>query len=182
MALITYLTRIQFDHGALALLAGELAALGLRRPLVVTDRGLVASGLVERLHAALPARGAAAVYDGTPENPTERAVWQALERYQAAACDGVIGFGGGSSMDLGKAVALLATHAPPLTQYMMAEGGVPRITAAVAPVVAIPTTAGTGSEVGRGAVIVLDDGRKLALISPHLIPRLAICDPSLTLG
>ncbi|MBM3516812.1 MAG: iron-containing alcohol dehydrogenase [Alphaproteobacteria bacterium] len=182
MALITYLTRIQFDHGALALLAGELAALGLRRPLVVTDRGLVASGLVERLHAALPARGAAAVYDGTPENPTERAVWQALERYQAAACDGVIGFGGGSSMDLGKAVALLATHAPPLTQYMMAEGGVRRITAAVAPVVAIPTTAGTGSEVGRGAVIVLDDGRKLALISPHLIPRLAICDPSLTLG
>ena len=85
-------------------------------------------------------------------------------------------------MDLAKAVSLLATHEGPLRQYAMIEGGVPRITAKVAPVVAIPTTAGTGSEVGRGAVIVFDDHRKLALISPHLIPRVALCDPELTFG
>ena len=84
-------------------------------------------------------------------------------------------------MDLAKAVALLATHPGELTQYMAVEGGVARITPKVAPVIAIPTTSGTGSEVGRGAVVILEDGRKLALISPHLIPRLALCDPELTL-
>ncbi len=106
----------------------------------------------------------------------------ALARYRDGGCDGVVALGGGSSIDLGKAVALLATHAPPLLQYALVEGGGARITAAVAPLIAIPTTAGTGSEVGRGAVIVLGDGRKLGLISPHLLPRAALCDPDLTLG
>jgi alcohol dehydrogenase class IV len=79
-------------------------------------------------------------------------------------------------------VAILATHpGPSLAPYAMIEGGARRITPAVAPVVAIPTTAGTGSEVGRGAIIVLDDGRKLGIGSPNLIPKLALCDPELTL-
>jgi alcohol dehydrogenase class IV len=94
----------------------------------------------------------------------------------------VIGLGGGSSIDLGKAVALMATHEGALKSYMVIEGGVSRITAAMAPVIAIPTTAGTGSEVGRGAVIILADGRKLTMISPHMIPKVAICDPELTYG
>jgi hypothetical protein len=181
VALITYLTRIQFDFGALDLLADELKLLGVTRPLIVTDRGVVAAGLAARVTAKLGAPPAA-TFDATPANPTERAVMAALEAYRGAQADGVIGVGGGSSMDLAKMVALLATHAPPLRQYAMVEGGAPRITPKVAPMLAIPTTAGTGSEVGRGAVIVFDDRRKLAVISPHLIPKLALCDPELTLG
>jgi 4-hydroxybutyrate dehydrogenase len=103
------------------------------------------------------------------------------EAYRAHGADGIVAVGGGSSMDLAKAVALLATHPGPLVQYAMVEGGFARITSAVAPVIAIPTTAGTGSEVGRGAVIVMADGRKLGLISPNLVPRVALCDPELTL-
>jgi alcohol dehydrogenase class IV len=147
----------------------------------VTDPGLASGPLAARLAAALGDLPFT-LFAETPANPTEAAVLAALARYREAGCDGVVAFGGGSSMDLGKAVALLATHAPPLAQYALVEGGVQRITAAVAPVIAIPTTAGTGSEVGRGAVIVLGDGRKVGLISPHLLPKAAICDPDLTLG
>jgi alcohol dehydrogenase class IV len=181
MALITYLTRIQFDFGAIRLLPDELKLLNVRRPLIVTDKGVVAAGLVDRVRGAMGV-AAAATYDGTPANPTEAASVEAADVYRASGADGIIAIGGGSSMDLAKAVALLATHEGPLRQYAMVEGGVPRITPKVAPVVAIPTTAGTGSEVGRGAVIVFEDHRKLALISPHLIPRLALCDPELTFG
>ncbi len=117
-----------------------------------------------------------------PPNPTEDAAEAAAALYREAGCDGVVGLGGGSSMDLAKAVALLATHDGPLVRYAAIEGGAPRITAHVAPVVAIPTTSGTGSEVGRGAMITFRDRRKLALLSPHLIPKRAICDPELTLG
>jgi alcohol dehydrogenase class IV len=181
MALISYLTTVHFDHGAIALAGQECRRLGIARPLVVTDPGLAAGPLLARLREALgdlPWH----LYGDTPANPTEAAVLAALGRYREAGCDGVVALGGGSSMDLGKAVALLATHAPPLLQYALVEGGIARITAAVAPLIAIPTTAGTGSEVGRGAVIVLADGRKLGLISPHLLPKVALCDPDLTLG
>jgi len=182
MALITYLTTIQFDFGAVKLLESELPKLGISRPLIVTDRGVVAAGVADRVKECLPGNTPVAVYDGTPENPTEQAVKQALALYRAQGCDGIVAVGGGSSMDLAKAVAVLATHPEPLTQYMAVEGGGPRITAKIAPVVAIPTTAGTGSEVGRGAVIILDDGRKLAMLSPNLLPKLALCDPELTFG
>lgn len=181
MALITYLTRIQFDYGAIRLLPDEMRLAGIARPLLVTDKGVVAAGIAARVAAAM-APAPRATFDATPSNPTERAVEAALETYRAEGCDGVIAVGGGSSMDLAKAVALMATHPGALAQYMAIEGGVARITPKVAPVIAVPTTAGTGSEVGRGAVVILNDGRKLALISPHLIPRLALCDPELTLG
>ena len=180
MALITYLTRIQFDFGALSLLADEMALLGIARPLVVTDRGLLTLGMVDRLVEALADPPAASIFDDTPQNPTEDAARAAAFMYRDGRCDGVIGYGGGSSMDLAKAVALMATHDGPLARFALVEGGVARITSAVAPVIAIPTTAGTGSEVGRGAVIIMDDGRKLGVISPRLIPRLALCDPELT--
>ena len=179
MALITYLTRIQFDFGALSLLADEMALLGIARPLVVTDRGLLTLGMVDRLVEALADPPAASIFDDTPQNPTEDAARAAAFMYRDGRCDGVIGYGGGSSMDLAKAVALMATHDGPLARFALVEGGVARITSAVAPVIAIPTTAGTGSEVGRGAVIIMDDGRKLGVISPRLIPRLALCDPEL---
>ncbi|KAA2237033.1 iron-containing alcohol dehydrogenase [Salinarimonas soli] len=181
MALITYLTTIRFGAGVLAELPEDLDALELRRPLIVTDRGVAAAGLVERLFAALGGRPRI-VFDDVPSNPTEAAALQALDLYRAEGCDGVIGFGGGSPIDLAKAVAILATHPGPLAQYAMIDGGVARITDRVAPVIAIPTTAGTGSEVGRGSLMNLADGRKVGLISPYLIPRRAVSDPDLTLG
>ncbi len=183
MALITYLTRIQFDFGALKLLDAELQLLGIRRPLIVTDKGVVAAGLWGRVKEQLPGNMPIALYDGTPENPTEAAVRDALKIYKDEGCDGIVAIGGGSPMDLAKGVALMATHpGNSLQAYSFVEGGAARITAKVAPIVAIPTTSGTGSEVSRGGVIIMDSGRKLAIGSPHLIPRLALIDPELTLG
>ena len=107
----------------------------------------------------------------------------ALKIYKEEGCDGIIAIGGGSPMDLAKAVGLMATHpGKSLQPYSFVEGGAAKITAAVAPIVAIPTTSGTGSEVSRGGVIIMDSGRKLAIGSPHLIPKLALIDPELTLG
>ncbi len=180
MDLITYLTRIQFGAGALSCLASELGMLAARAPLIITDRGVVAAGLAGRVTAMLP--GPSPVFDETPGNPTEAAMRQAAAAYREGVCDSIVAIGGGSSIDLAKAVALIVGHPEPLAQYAAILGGVSRITAAMPAVIAIPTTAGTGSEVGRAALITLDDGRKLGFISPHLIPNVAICDPELTLG
>jgi alcohol dehydrogenase class IV len=106
----------------------------------------------------------------------------ATELYHREHCDGLIAVGGGSSIDLAKGVAIAATHEGPLKTYATIEGGSPKITDRVAPVIAVPTTAGTGSEVARGAIVIVDDGRKLGFHSWHLVPKTAICDPELTLG
>jgi alcohol dehydrogenase class IV len=127
MALITYLTRIQFDFGAIRLLPDELKLAGIARPMLVTDRGVVAAGIAQRVADAM-APSPLAMFDGTPSNPTERATKAALEIYRAHGCDGLVAVGGGSAMDLAKAVALLATHPGDLAQYMAIEGGVARIT------------------------------------------------------
>lgn len=180
MSLIQYLTNITLAPGAVTTLGEVLFGLGVKKPLLVTDQGVLRTAAYAKVLEAvgLPM----AVYSDTPSNPTEEAVEDALAVYQYEGCDSVIGLGGGSPIDLAKAVALLATHAPPLTQYALVLGGLARITSAVAPIVAIPTTAGTGSEVGRGALITLRDGRKLGLISPFIIPRHALCDPEITLS
>ncbi|GHD50913.1 iron-containing alcohol dehydrogenase [Thalassobaculum fulvum] len=181
MTLISYLTNITFDHGAVKTLGAEMEALGMKRPLIVTDKGLVAAGLIDTVRGVIPNDKAATIFDGTPANPTEAAAKQALAAYREAGCDGIVAVGGGSSMDLAKAVMLMVEHPGALDDYAMIKGGVPKITANMPPLIAIPTTAGTGSEVGRGAVIVMDSGVKTALVSPHLIPKRAICDPDLTL-
>lgn len=182
MALINYLTQIQFEPGAVKLVQGECAKLGIVRPLIVTDKGVRAAGLLDRLIGALDNGAALPVFDDTPPNPNESAVRAAAVLYKSENCDGLIALGGGSAIDLAKGVALLATHEGALKEYAVIEGGAAKITPKVAPLIAIPTTAGTGSEVGRGAVLIMADGRKLAVISPHLIPRVAICDPELTHG
>jgi 4-hydroxybutyrate dehydrogenase len=182
MALISYLTKIQFEFGALTLLPEELAGLGVKRPMLVTDPGLRETGLPEWALHVLPDGTSLPVFDSTPANPTEEAVRAALALFREADSDGLIALGGGSSMDLAKAVALLSGHPDPLAQYAASEGGMARIRPVMPPLIAIPTTAGTGSEVGRGAVITLTDGRKLGFVSPHMIPKVAICDPELTLG
>lgn len=183
MALIGYLTQIEFGSGALSTLPSSLAQLGVSRPLVVTDKGIVQAGLMDVLMRSLgDAVDDVTLFDATPSNPTEDAVEQALELFRESRCDGLVAFGGGSSIDLAKGVSLLATHPGPLQDYALILGGLERITPAVAPLIAVPTTAGTGSEVGRGALITLRDQRKLGFISPHLIPKRALCDPDLTIG
>jgi len=154
--------------------------LGIQHPLLIADHGIAAAGLLDRARALLPSD--TQVFLETPPNPTEAAVIAALSVYREHQCDGVVAIGGGSPIDLAKGVALLASHPGALEQYAVIYGGLARITPAVAPLIAIPTTAGTGAEVGRAALLTLDDGRKLGMISPYLIPKRAICDPELTLG
>lgn len=182
MALIQYLTRLHFGPGVLEeALAQELSSGGARRVLVVTDAGVVAAGLVDRLLAALPAGVVAAIFDATPENPTEAAVRAAAGAYRSAGAEAFIALGGGSPMDLAKGAALAASHAGPLIDYAAIHGGAVKIKA-LPPLFCVPTTAGTGSEVGRGAIITLKGGRKLGFLSPHFIPRASIADPTLTLS
>lgn len=181
MAFIYYITQVQLDFGALRLLPAECERTGMRKPLVVTDAGVRAAGVLDKALSALGDMPRA-VFDQTPSNPTESAVRAAVEVYSSRGCDGLVAVGGGSSIDLAKGVAIAATHPGPLTTYATIEGGSARITDRVAPLIAVPTTAGTGSEVARGAIVIVDDGRKLGFHSWHLVPKTAICDPELTLG
>ncbi|MGZ8255564.1 MAG: iron-containing alcohol dehydrogenase, partial [Burkholderiaceae bacterium] len=144
MGLIYYITQVQFDFGALSLARAECERVCIRRPLICTDRGVVAAGLLERLEAALGGLDVA-VFADTPSNPTEAAVMKAVEAYRAHDADGLVALGGGSPIDLAKGVAIMATHAGVLADYATILGGSPKITASVAPLIAIPTTAGTGS-------------------------------------
>ncbi len=181
MARIQYLTQIDLDHGAVRLLPAECARVGMKRPLVVTDAGVRAAGVLQ--HALDALRDVPhAVFDGTPSNPTEAAVRAAVEVYRREGCDGLVAVGGGSSIDLAKGVAIAVTHPGPLKTYATIEGGSALITERAAPLIAVPTTAGTGSEVARGAIVIVDDGRKLGFHSWHLMPRAALLDPDLTLG
>lgn len=180
MNIIQYLTTIHFGPGAVSSLRDTLSELGISKPLVISDRGVKAAGLLDG--DAMQVLSSAPTFLDVPTNPTESAVKEALAVYQQHGCNGVVAIGGGSPIDLAKGVALLAIHEGDLEQYAAILGGIPKITNAVAPLVAVPTTAGTGSEVGRAALITLDDGRKLGFISQFLIPRRAICDPELTLG
>ena len=177
---ISYLTTASFGFGASGLLGDVLAELAIARPFVVTDPGVRTAGIADGVVAAAVEPDRATWFDRTPPNPTEAAVLEATEAFRFGECDGIVAIGGGSSLDLAKGVALLATHPGPLVDYAAVHGGVERITSRVVRTVAIPTTAGTGSEVGRAAMINVD-GRKLDFISPHLFPARALCDPGLTL-
>jgi 4-hydroxybutyrate dehydrogenase len=181
MAQILYVTNILIDFGVLAQLKAECERVGIRKALIVTDAGVKAAGLLDKALAALPGPSPA-VFDQTPSNPTEAAVRSAVEFYRREACDGLIALGGGSAIDCAKGVAIASTHEGPLKTYATIEGGSPKITDRVPPLIAVPTTAGTGSEVARGAIVIVDDGRKLGFHSWHLVPRTALLDPELTLG
>ena len=181
MAFIYYVTQIQFDFGAVKLLKQECARVGITRPLIVTDAGVKAAGILQIALDQLPGM-ACAVFDQTPSNPTEAAVRAAAALYKTSNCDGLIAVGGGSAIDCAKGVAITATHDEPLTNYATIEGGSLKITDRAAPMIAVPTTSGTGSEVARGAIIIVGDGRKLGFHSWHIVPKAAICDPELTLG
>ena len=181
MAQILYLTNIQIDFGVLSTLGAECEKANIKRPLIVTDAGVKAVGILQKAVDALQGFPVA-VFDQTPSNPNEAAVRAAVAMYHANRCDGLIALGGGSSIDCAKGVAIAATHEGPLKTYATIEGGSLKITSAVSPIIAVPTTAGTGSEVARGAILIVDDGRKLGFHSWGLVPKAALLDPELTLG
>ncbi|HSG02849.1 MAG TPA: iron-containing alcohol dehydrogenase [Marinobacterium sp.] len=182
MHLINYLTRVQFGFGSIASLQSECDLLGIKRPLFVTDKGVRAAGVLDQVTQYSAGFSDDQVFDETPSNPNEAMVRKAAAQFRDGDFDGLVAVGGGSAIDLAKGVAVCATHPGSLSQYALIEGGLSRITSATAPVIAVPTTAGTGSEVGRGGVLILDDGRKVGVISPYVVPKVAICDPELTLG
>jgi len=177
MSLIFYITQVQFDFGAVRLLQQECQRVGIQRPLVVTDAGVRAAGVLQKALDALP-DVPVSVFDQTPSNPTEAAVRAAAARCHAHHCDGLVAVGGGLAIDCAKGVAIAATHSAALAHYATIEGGSPRITDRVAPIIAVPTTSGTGSEVARGAIVIVDDGRKLGFHSWHLVPKAALCNRS----
>jgi len=174
---IAYLTDIHFGVGVAAVVPELLERFGVARPLVVTDASLIELGMPQRLGLA-----GAEAFAGTETNPTEANLRDCLAHYRSAACDGLVALGGGAPLDLAKLVGMMVAHAPALEQYAILRGGTARIVAPLPPLVAVPTTAGSGSEVGRAALLRLDSGRKLGFLSPLLLPKAAVCDPSLTLS
>ena len=178
---LNYFNRPYFENGAIRKLSEVLIAQQINNPLICTDPGLSSVGMTDKIKNLISSDFSSSFFEETPANPTEEAVMNALKVYKDNNCDGVVGFGGGSSMDLAKAVALMANHDGDLMDYSVNEGGYGKITETI-PMVAIPTTAGTGSEVSVGSLIVMNDGRKLIFASPHLMPNAAICDPELTIG
>jgi alcohol dehydrogenase class IV len=179
-----YPTRIIYGAGALASLPAEAKALGAKKALIVADPGVTKAGISEKVKSTLEAGGIpAVVFDGIGENPTDDHAVAAIEAYKAAKADLVIALGGGSPLDVGKVVRIGANHPLPLDQYDAFKGGVEKLTEPVPPMIAIPTTAGTGSEVGRSAVLTLKaTHRKTIFFAPKLLANAAILDPELTIG
>lgn len=176
-------TRILFGAGALSELGNEAKRLRIKRALLVTDRGLVQCGIANRIQEQAKRAGIdCRAFDRVDPNPIEENVLEGAEQYQEENCDGVMGLGGGSPLDAAKAIRLRLTHPLPLDQYDDQAQGSERIGPNLPPMIAIPTTAGTGSEVGRSAVIILKaTDRKTVIFSPYLVPSVAIADPELTL-
>ena len=178
---LNYFNRPYFENGAIKKVSEVLKTHEIKNPLICTDPGLSSIGMTDKIKDLISNDISVSFYEETPANPTENAVNDALDLYKSNDCDGVIGFGGGSSIDLAKAVALMANHKGELINYSVNEGGYEKITKTT-PMIAIPTTSGTGSEVSIGSLITMNDGRKLIYASPHLMPIAAICDPELTIG
>ncbi len=177
-------TRILFGEGVLSDLPGELESLGAGKVLLVSDKGLVKAGLVGRVRDVLEAGGVSVVvFDQVSPNPTGGQVDEGAGVFRSEGCDAVVGLGGGSPMDAAKAIQLRIHHTEPLKVYDDLLGGDAKVTGPLPPMVAVPTTSGTGSEVSRSAVVTLEDvGRKVVIFSPRLMPSVALCDPELTYG
>jgi len=176
-------TRILFGNGAVREL-GKLAKDLGDTALIVTDQGVVKAGVIDKVRASLDAAGVKhATFDGVHGNPYESDVDEGVAAYRTANAKLVIAVGGGSPLDVGKLVRLMVTHEPPIAQYDDAIGGDAKIVKDVPPMLAVPTTAGTGSEVGRsGVVTVKATGRKTVIFGPRLMANAAILDPELTVG
>ena len=163
-------------------LAPRMKALEIQRPLVVTDSGILAAGLLELTQEALAGIDHAVFHDVQP-NPTDHNVRAGLETYRTEGCDAIIALGGGSVIDAAKGIRVLTTHEGPLEQYYFDVGGVDRIQPNMPPLISIPTTAGTGSEVSRGAIITdTAQNRKRLVAGAGMMSSLSLLDAELTLG
>jgi alcohol dehydrogenase class IV len=183
-ALVTWSfpTTVVFGAGAVDALAAHVQRLGAARALVVTDAGVVKAGIAERVRSILERGGVAAkVFDAVDPNPVEKNVFDGVDSYRAHGASCIVSVGGGSPLDTGKLIALKVSHERPLADYDDAIDGGVHIGPGVPPMVTIPTTAGTGSEVGRSGVVTLAaTGRKTVIFSPHLLAKVALLDPELT--
>ena len=176
MLAVLPLPRLVFGAGALGAVSAELATLGVRRPLLMSDRGLERAGVVASATQSLPQ--GSAVYLDVPENPTLAGADACFAAYRDAGCDGVVALGGGSVLDTAKFVAALGGGGPACAADM--QGKPDAIGTRVAPLVAIPTTVGTGSESSPVAALHFEPGGlAVGTRSPLLVPRVAICDPDL---
>lgn len=181
----SYPTAIRFGAGRIAELAEACAAAGIKKPLLVTDKGLASLPITAATLDLMEAAGLGrAIFAEVDPNPTEINLAAGVIAYRAGGHDGVIAFGGGSGLDLGKAVAFMAGQARPVWEYEDIGDWWSRADAsAIAPVVAVPTTAGTGSEVGRASVLTNSvTHEKKIIFHPKMLPSVVICDPELTVG
>ena len=177
-------TVLFYGADALKDLAPAIQKRGLKSLLLVTDPGLVQIGLADSVKSTLTSSGLnIEIFDNVHPNPIEEDVTTGVEMYKSGGFDGIIALGGGSAMDVAKTIRFMAVHEPPLAQYDDALGGDAKIVNPMPPLFAIPTTAGTGSEVGRSSVITLKEtGRKTIFFHPGLMPDIAVLDPKLTVG
>ncbi|OUS08980.1 alcohol dehydrogenase [Rhodobacterales bacterium 52_120_T64] len=181
----SYPTAIKFGNGRIKELADACAATGMKNPLLVTDKGLadlaITQGTLDIMDAAGLGR---AMFSDVDPNPNEKNLEAGVAMYKAGNHDGVIAFGGGSGLDLGKMVAFMAGQTRPLWDYEDVGDWWTRADAdAIAPIIAVPTTAGTGSEVGRASVITNSETHvKKIIFHPKVLPSIVICDPELTVG
>jgi len=179
LSTFSFPTTIVFGPGSVNRLPEELKKRNVARPLLVTDAGIQRTPVFSRVHKLVPE---AVVFTSVDPNPIEQNVLDGVAAYRQSSCDGIIALGGGSPLDAAKAIRLLATHQGPLANYDDNLDGSSRISSNVPPYIAIATTSGTGSEVGRSAVITIKaTNRKTVIFSPHLIPSVALADPELTL-
>ena len=181
----SYPTAIKFGNGRINELADACAATGMKNPLLVTDKGLAGLPITQSTLDIMDAAGLGrAMFSEVDPNPNEKNLEAGVAMYKAGNHDGVIAFGGGSGLDLGKMVAFMAGQTRPLWDYEDVGDWWTRADAdAIAPIIAVPTTAGTGSEVGRASVITNSETHvKKIIFHPKVLPSIVICDPELTVG
>lgn len=181
----SYPTAVRFGAGRISEIADACAAAGIKKPLLVTDRGLADMAITTRTLDLLEAAGLGrAMFADVDPNPNEKNAAAGVQAFKDGGHDGVVAFGGGSGLDLGKLVAFLAGQTRPLWDFEDIGDYWTRADAdAIAPIVAVPTTAGTGSEVGRASVITnsITEEKKI-IFHPKFLPSVVICDPELTVG
>ncbi|MCB1449305.1 MAG: iron-containing alcohol dehydrogenase [Nitratireductor sp.] len=180
-----YPTSIRFGAGRIAELPAACKAAGISRPLLVTDKGLAALPVTQSTLAIMEAAGlGAAIFADVDPNPNEANLDAGVAAYKAGGHDGVVAFGGGSGLDLGKLIALMAGQTVSVWDLEDIGDWWTRADASkIAPIVAVPTTAGTGSEVGRAGVLTNSiTHRKKIIFHPKIMPAIVICDPELTVG
>ncbi|WP_282127168.1 iron-containing alcohol dehydrogenase [Roseobacter litoralis] len=181
----SYPTAIRFGAGRISEIGEACAAAGIKKPLLITDRGLAEMDITTRTLDLMEAAGLGrAIFADVDPNPNEKNAAAGVQTFKEGGYDGVIAFGGGSGLDLGKLVAFLAGQTRPLWDFEDIGDYWTRADAdAIAPIIAVPTTAGTGSEVGRASVITNSETEEKKIIfHPKFLPSVVICDPELTVG